>query len=1058
MRRLLSLLVVLMMSAAMMLAQNKTVTGVVVAQEDGEPIIGATVVIPGTTTGTVTDIDGRFSISVPQNTKTLSVSFVGMTTVEAAVTTGELKVALASDDKVLDDVVVTAMGVRRDRKALGYAVQDLKGDVLTQAANTDLSSALQGKVTGVSITPSSGMPGASSKIVIRGARSFDGNNSPLYVIDGQPVASTPDVDTGNSVTGSDFAGRSVDIDPNDIESINILKGQAASALYGMRASNGVILITTKSGRGTGKGRPQITYSSNFNWDRISVVPDLQKDYAQGSLTKNGYTYNPTASTSWGPKISELANDPTYGGNTDNRYTQQMGRHQGMYYNIKRAEAGQDPWEKPQAYDNVKNFFNTGFQWSNHVSVSQNNERGNINLSLGNTYSTGIVPSTGLNRINAHLGGDTNLNKHWQMGFTGNFVTSKITKQSGANNGIVATLYGAPASYDYNGIPCHAEGDPYTQVNFRGGAFDNAYWACKNNEFAERNQRFYGNMYAKYSTDFGTNKKHQLDVKYQLGEDAYTTNYTEIYGFGAKSDPQGSIKEWHYTKAETNSLFTLNYNWKVNKELNVSALYGNEIVYYTSRMNDMTGKNFNFPGWNHMNNVNTYVGQSEHRKTSTFGNFVNLAADWKSMLFLNVSGRTDRVSNMPNGNRTFFYPSYSLGFVFTELEALKNNVLTYGKLRASYAQVGQAGDYYESYYSTPTYGGGWSSGTPIMYPIGSVTAYTPYTRLYDPNLKPMNINSWEVGTDFGFWGGRMKFEFTFNRQDVKDQIFAVPIAASTGYAEMMTNAGKIHTNSIEMTWGGTPIRTKNWEWTLDFNFTKTDNYVDELADGVESIMLGGFVTPQVRASAGDKFPVIYGKSFLRDEAGRIVVDEDGFPMGGEDAVIGSVSPDFTLGVSTSVTYKKLRLGAVVDFKVGGQMYCGTKGILDFYGTSAKSRDFRDNDFKSEYGTVKEDGTPNDIIISKDDAFYYFNNLTDIDESSIYGTGFIKLRELSLSYPLIDRKALKLNLNVFARNLLLWTEVEGFDPEASQGNNNMGGGFERFSLPGASSYGFGLTFNF
>ena len=277
-----------------------------------------------------------------------------------------------------------------------------------------------------------------------------------------PVASTADVDTGSSVSGTDFASRAVDIDPNDIESINILKGQAASALYGMRATNGVIVITTKSGKGARKGKPQVAFNTSLSFDKVSTMPEYQKVYAQGTNGK----YSPYASTSWGPLISELPNDPTYGGNTDNEFTKQYGKHEGMYYVPQRAAAGLDPWAQPQAYDNIKDFFNVGTTWSNSVNVAQAFDKGNYSFSIGNTTQDGIIPNTGMDRYNAKMSAEAQLHKNWSTGFTGTYVNSKISKQSSANNGILATVYGAPSSYDLAGIPSHVEGDPYTQNTFR----------------------------------------------------------------------------------------------------------------------------------------------------------------------------------------------------------------------------------------------------------------------------------------------------------------------------------------------------------------------------------------------------------------------------------------------------------------------------------------------------------------------------------------------------------------------------------------------------------------
>ncbi|HLP31978.1 MAG TPA: TonB-dependent receptor plug domain-containing protein, partial [Bacteroidia bacterium] len=445
-------------------AQSNLVTGTVSSAVDGEgPIAGATVQVKGTTIGALTDINGKYSISVPSGSTTLVFSYIGMKTSEVAIEgRSVVSVALESDLIGLNEVVVTAMGISREKKALGYAVQDVKSEELTQASSPSLGNALQGKIAGVEIAPSSGMPGASSKITIRGSRSFTGDNTPLYVVDGMPITSSADVSTGNSVTGTDFANRAVDIDPNDIESINVLKGQAASALYGMRASNGVIIITTKSGKGASSSAPELTLNSSISFDAVSVLPDFQKEFAQG--TGGAYVYN--SSMSWGPVISELANNATYGGNVTNANTTRDGMQPGKYYVRQRALAGVNPWVEPQVYNNAEDFFRQGMTISNNVNVAQRFDKGNYSFSVGNTNSSGIVPSTGLDRYNVKLGGDAKLNSKFSTGFSGNFINSKISKQSSANNGIVATVYGAPPSYDLAGIPSFVAGDATVQNTYR----------------------------------------------------------------------------------------------------------------------------------------------------------------------------------------------------------------------------------------------------------------------------------------------------------------------------------------------------------------------------------------------------------------------------------------------------------------------------------------------------------------------------------------------------------------------------------------------------------------
>ncbi|MDR3093738.1 MAG: SusC/RagA family TonB-linked outer membrane protein [Bacteroidales bacterium] len=1044
------------MSTLSLFAQGGTVTGTV-TDKTGDPLPGANVVIKGTQTGVVTDANGQFSIHAA-STDVLQISSVGYTTQDIEVGNQTRFEVNLSEGEQLEEVVVTALGISREKKALGYAVQEIKAVELTQAASSNFATALQGKTSGLSIRPSSGMPGASSQITIRGARSFSGNNSPLYVIDGMPVASTFDISTGDGVSGTDQANRAIDFDPNDIETVNILKGQAASALYGIRASNGVIVITTKSGKGLAKGKPVVTVNSNVSFDVISRYPELQTKYAQGSEGK----FNPVGSSSWGPLITDLPNDATYGGNTVNAYTSRDGMKQGYYYVPQRENAGLDPWAQPKVYNNVKEYFNTGLTWNSFVNVAQSLENSSYSVSLGSSNQTGIVPGTGMDRYNAKVSAETKLSKYFSTGVSISYVNTSLTKMPSASDGIMAQVYPAPPSYDLAGIPNYHENNLYSPNNYRGGTFPNPYWAVDNTDFSENSNRFYGNAFIKFAADLADNQK--IAVKYQPGIDFYTTNYQNLWGYGIKGpSDNGEVTNENISKMMFDSWLTVLYDWNINEAWQFNAMLGNEILQNNQHDLWAYGAGFQFPGWNHMNNATTKDNDESFLKDRTVGFFGSLSLSYDNMVYLTATGRNDVVSNMPRNNRSFFYPSVSLGFILTELDALKDNpVLNYAKLRASYAEVGQVGEgdnsYKNNFYSVPAYGSGFYMVTPMMYPINGANAYTPYWRVYDTNLVPQNTKSYEFGIDFGLLDNIVTMNYTFSRQNVTDQIFSVPLAGSTGASELVTNAGSLHTNTHEITLGLNPVRTTHVNWNFAFNFTKMNNYVDELADGVESIMLGGFVTPQVRASAKEQYPVIYGVGYRRDDLGHVVVDEDGVPMAGEPTVIGNVSPDFTLGFNTTLKVYNFTFSAVLDWKSGGQMYSGTNGLLGFYGVDKETENRGEGSFIVD--GYKEDGTKNDIEIKGANAWQnYFQTVGDnIDEFSIYNNSFVKLREIALSYPVVIKNQFSVTLNVFARNLLLWSNYPNFDPESSQGNTNMVGAFERFSLPQTSSYGMGLTVKF
>lgn len=1069
MKKWIFLLLEILFTAILAAAQDKTVKGTVISAEDGQPVIGATVIIKGTTIGTTTDFDGNFTLNVPETAHQLIVSYLGMQTQDVFIRP-ELHIIMEPVVHKLDEIVVTAFGMRRDRKALGYAAQDLKAENLNKAGTTGLSDALQGKLSGVEIRPSSGMPGASSQIVIRGARSFTGNNTPLYVVDGMPIQTTPDFSTGASVAGTDIADRSLDIDPNEIESINVLKGQAAAALYGIRASNGVIVITTKSGKGLTKGKPVITFISNGSGEIISRRPKTQHTYAQGtfSRTQNRLLFNPTSSMAWGPQISDLPDDPEYGGNHPNPYNGYRSTDtQGKYYVLQLAQAGRSPWVTPAAYDNIKDFFRTGFTFNNSLNISQSLDKSNYSFGIGTANQKGIIPETGMSRYSARGTADVTLADEWKTGFSGNYVQTDLDKAPTGNSAILATVYGAPPNYHLKGIPYARPQDPYQQINYRSLTFNNPYWSARNNEFTEKTNRFFGNAYIEYTPAIQWSEDKKLTFKYQFGTDAYTSHYQDIYEYGTQG-LKGNIRNRGVTTTIFNSLLTANYEMNLTDRFQLTAMLGNEVNQENKKFYEEYGQSFNFGG--NKNIANTLVQTATETKTRyrTVGFFGNLTLSYESMLFFNVTGRNDIVSSMPRNNRSFFYPSFSGAFIVTELEPLKGNpALSFLKIRASYAQVGQAGKYYDNYFVKPEYNSGFWSQPPIIYPINGVNAYVPYERRFDPDLKPQNTRSYELGADLRLFNNKLSIDYTYSRQNVKDQIFPVPLAGSTGSYQYLTNGGKIHTTAHELNVNIQTVSSPEIDWNIGFNFTKIINRVDELAPGVESIFLGGFVTPQVRANIGDTYPVIYGSGYLRNEKGQILVNEDpqssayGMPLSsGDPKVIARCSPDFVMGFNTQFRFRQFSFNATFSWQYGGQMYSGTNGLLDLYGVSRKTAD-RTTPFI--YPGVKADGSPNDIQRGgpNDQGAYqtlYSEVLGNIDEYYIHDASFFKLRDFTLKYQLPKIGNFQIAVIAFARNVLIWAAMPNLDPESSQGNNNMGGTFERFSMPQTSSYGGGLQLVF
>lgn len=1035
------------------IAQTR-VSGKVVSSDDGEPVVGATVKIDGTNLGTVTDANGEFRITLPQGKKNLKFSYVGMTT-KVLAAKEKMTVELVSDGQMLDDVVVTALGIKRDRKALGYAAQDLKSDDLNKSGTTSLASAMQGKLTGVDIRQSSGQPGASAQIVIRGARSFDGNNQPLYVVDGMPITTTADFDTESSVTGANYADRSIDINPEDIESINVLKGQAASALYGIRASNGVIIITTKRAAKNGLNRPQVTISTNLSAERVSRKFQHQTEYAQGNSVD---AYDPTSSMSWGPKISNLANDPTYGGNTDNKYTQQYGKHEGMYYNPKYASAGLDGWTTPQTFDNVGDFLGTGFTENTNFNISQ--AVGDVNYSFGinNSHQNGIIPSTGMNRWGARGLVDWTINKEWKTGFSANYSSTKITSAPGANSGIMNVIYSCPAEYNLKGTPYNVPGDPSSQVLFRSTSFNNPYWWADNDEYRQHTNRVFGNGYIEFTPNLGLGEDYSLKIREQAGLDVWTSDYADIAEVGSAANNKGEINNYGSQHNMFNNLFTINFDAKfgADKEWGLNVVLGNEFNDENVRVWSYYGSNFNYYGFPTMSNATNYYSSEYTRRERTVGFFGSISASWNDQLYLTVTGRNDYVSTMPRNSRSFFYPSVSLGWEFTKLAALKDSkVLNYGKLRASFAQVGQAGTYYNNFYYTTPYGSGMYAYTPVSYPLPSgISSFVPYYEVYDQGLKPQNTTNWEVGTDLHFFGSRIKLEYTFSYQSVKDQIFSVPIDGATGYQYMMTNAGKMRTYSHEIALNAAILQAKDYDLNLGVNFTKINNKVVELAPGVESIMLGGFVEPQIRAQAGCTYPNIYGNGFKRDENGNLLL-LNGLPQATTDSKdLGNCSPDFVMGFNLGGRYKRLSVETTWSWNKGGKMYHGTNLTMNYFGATKESLPYHEGTMVAE-GIDEATGQKNTVEVSKQD---YWMSYYDVTEAGVYDMSYLKLRDVTLKYQLPKIGIFDITVFGFARNILIWSKLPNFDPESSQGNNNMTGYFERFSVPSTSSFGGGLTIKF
>jgi TonB-linked SusC/RagA family outer membrane protein len=1031
-------------------AQDRLVSGTVISAEDKSTIPGVNVVVQGTAIGTITDMDGKFTISVPSNESILVFSYIGLMTQEQVVGSQSVfNIEMRQDVQELSEIVVTAMGLEKEKRSLNYATQNVESEVITQSQQQNLANSLQGKVAGLSIRQSSGMPGSSTLMTIRGSSVLSGNNQPLMVVDGLPLESGPvftDDVTQDRVSSSDASSRSLDINPADIESIEVLKGPAASALYGLRAGNGVILITTKNGSRS-KGKSVINFNTAYTADVVTKTPSLQSTYGQG----NGGALNLGTSMSWGPRISEIG-----------EYTNIVGE----------TEVG-------QVYDNVTPFFETGGTYNADVSVSGGGDFGNYSISAGYADQKGFIPTTGMTRFTGKLRGDFNATKNLTLGGTMMYSqvdVDKIASGSNLSNPLFTTYY-APRTFDLWGIPYHVEGDPFRQIHYRS-TMDNPRWSLANNSFNEINDRLIGNLNLSYKPlDW-------FSVRYQIGVDYFTNNQKEVYELGSgetggRTNPPsgGQLTDFNFTNRQINSTLNFVFEKTFADDFHFNLMVGSEFYDINARRIKVRGSGFDIGGFHNISNTQSQITEEEILRRRVFGYYGSLTFSYKELFYLTATGRNDKVSNLARGNRTFFYPSVGASFVFTEL--FDSDVISFGKVRAGWATVGQAYD--EEEYPTQNIflqgssavGGFLTDG--IQFPFSGQNAFTQSSILRSADLKPLNKISYEVGVDLRFFNDRIGIDYTYFRDDVNDQIFEVPIPASSGYEAELRNAGKLRTTGHEVAMKIRPVSTGGFNWDIGINYASFRNEVIELAPGVANIYLGGFTTPSIRALQGSTYPSIFGVGYLRDENGRIVVLDDpgntyhGMPLQDPEAKkIGDVQPDFEMGFSNTFTYKGVTLTALIDWRQGGEMYSGNNRLGRLYGALSITED-RETPVVLDAVKGYTDGDGNLVVTGENDIAilrgekYWNDVLGEIDEAHVHETTFVRFRELSIGYSLpsslLQNTFLEaVNISFVGRNLFLWTEYPNFDPETSTTGAVNGQGIEYVAHPQIASFGGRLNITF
>ena len=1028
-------------------AQTMKATGVI-TDASGEPLIGATVMLKGTKRGVTTDVNGHFSIDAP-NGSTLIVSYVGMVTREIKVGGKPVNVTLEGGN-ALDEVVVTALGIKREKKSLGYAVDDINAEELMKNKNTNAINSLAGKIAGVSITQSSGSAGAGSQIILRGGTSLERDNQPLFVVDGV-IYDNSTSSIGNSAydgmlaNATSNSNRIMDINPEDIENMSVLKGPAAAALYGSRAAAGVVLITTKQGK---EGAVEVNLNAKYTTSWVHKLPEQQKTYARGYYTsdENGNAVLQDYTTqSWGAKISET------GG---------------------------------QWYDNVGNFFENSGAWDTNLSIAGGNKNGKFFLSGSFYDQDGIIPTTGFTKTTFRFNGE----QKWKMLTFGANVaysqsrTDKTLTSAGlygsSGNGSMTALYNFAGSDDMRHY-LNEDGSKYRMFADRQNLEDdieNPYWMLDNYKMKDNTERFTGNFSVKADIfDWWW-------VSYRMGIDSYTTENSNRIGEGAAVKAlwqNGMLSEnsLRYQYLSTNLISNMN---KQFGDFNVNLMLGTSTDYTKSTTNYRWGWGFEIPGFYSFGNIkdaNKKFAQAHSRKR-LLGVFGEVRADWKNTVFLTVTGRNDWSSTLPSDNNSYFYPSGSGAIAFTELIQDRPEWLSFGKIRASWARVGKDA----SPYATSTY----LNSVATM--LGDMTGYgTSWTR-GNPILKPETTESTEVGLEMRFFNNRLHFDYAFYTNNTYDQIISPRGPQSTGYIFCSQNMGDVYNKGMELTIGGTPVKTRDFSWESSINVYGNRGTVKHLPDGTKYLYVTDVQVGNVQAASYNDGPfmALSGGEWLRNENGDLVLDKNFMPQGAQSnstqILVGNREPKFQGGWNNTLTYKGFTFNMLWEFRVGGAVFNGTEYAMTMSGMS-KLTEGRD---RLEITGVQASGdgyTPVETHVFEADGVYNFNGTKISGKELIknYYTSYyyresrnfitdvnsLRLRTISLSYELpknvlAKTKCIKrASVSATANNLLLFSNYHG-DPEVAVSGSGITGsssvGIDYCGVPSTASFSFGVNLTF
>ncbi len=1058
----LSLVLAMVLFAFGISIAQRTVSGTI-ADDTGEPLIGASIIAKGTTVGTVTDIDGTYSLNVPDGTSKLVVSYTGFVTREIDLGASNVVDVTLSEGVELSEIVVTATGLEANKARLGYAVQNVDPNDITGAKEINLVNALSSKVAGVTVTSSSGSPGASSNIRIRGSNSINGNNAPLFVVDGVPIDNSSNSfnSDGGATAGVDFSNRVVDINSNDIESMTVLKGAAATALYGVRAANGAIVVTTKKGK---EGKPTVEIGGSVSFDQVSKLPERQDVYAQGRVLGGVPTYlGPETFNgfSWGPRIADLEFD----GNADYPFDKNGA--------LVAKDSGNG--QAANVYDPY-NFFVTGRTTDLNASVSGGSKLGNYFISAGRLASEGVVPNATFGRTSFRVNTNINITEKWTAGMSANFVNSggnRIQRGSNLSGVMLGLLRNSPTFDIGNGKEGQAaadDPDSYifadgTQRSYRWGIYDNPYWVSNRNPSEDDVNRIIGN--AKLGYQINPN----LGVNYKIGVDQYVDERVSSLDIEVNRGLTGSIFQQTFNLKDINSDLFVNYN-KQFDNFSFGAIVGHNVWQSVLTNKEALGSGFAIPGFFHISNATDVQGFEFINRRRIHGAYATLDFGFSDFLFANLTFRNDWSSTLPKENNTYQSYSASLGFAFTELDGFaKNDILSYGKLRLSYGSVGSDALIYRTLnYFNQAESGGDGFIDNLTFPAFGTNAFERSTLLGNNQLTPETTTTFEIGGEFKFWKGRVGLDVTYFNAQSTDLIIDTQLSAASGFANLTENAAEIENKGWEVMLDFSPVKNNDFEWNIGANFTKIENNVLALAPGVDQIFLSGFVSTSSEVIAGQPYGSIFGTGWQRTEGGDVIVGADGWPLTDPvEKVLGNPNPDWTLGLRNTISWKGLRLNALFDIREGGQVWCGTCGITNYFGTSKLSGDEREDvvvfDGVVNVGTAESpDYQPNTTAVALGSAdetatfssFYRVRyGFGGIGEMNVYDASWVRLRELSLGFDLPSNLFENspfggIGITLTGRNLWLSTDYPGIDPETNLTADSNGFGLDYFNMPNTKSY--------